>query len=117
MTFFPGDDGNAGLFASINLFWLLFEHVKGDIELKIGIMNDLFGIAHIPDEVLPELAFFQSAYRPDDKKIRVGFTPSWTIEQKIFSAFLDHGLMFDLIGSTIFHEAPESGKRLIRDIQ
>ena len=78
---------DGGIFSSINLFSLLHEHVKSEIVLKFRIMEEIFGIGDVPDEVLPELAFFQSRTGPGEK-IVIGFGPPWEKEQDVFSRLL-----------------------------
>ena len=87
---------DAWVFPSINFFSLLHEHVKNETELKLRIMDEIFGIANVPDEMLPELAFFQSRLGPGEK-IVIGFGPPWEKEQDVFSPLLDQSLLFDLI--------------------
>ena len=87
---------DAWLFPSINLFSLLHEQVKSETELKLRIMDEIFGIANVPDEVLAGLAFFQSRLGPDDKMV-IGFGPPWEKEQDVFSPLFDQGLLFNLI--------------------
>ena len=86
------------IFPSLNLFSLLHEHVKSETELKLRIMDEVFGIADVPHEVLPELAFFQSQVGPS-AKIVIGFGPRWESEQNVFSPPVDRSLLFNLIRS------------------
>ena len=86
------------IFPSLNLFSLLHEHVKSETELKLRIMDEVFGIADVPHEVLPELAFFQSQLGPGEK-IVIGFGPPWESEQGVFSPPADRSLLFNLIRS------------------
>lgn len=95
----PWADTNARIFANINLFCLLHEHVKSETELKLRIMEDIFGISDVPHEVLPSLAFFQSVYEQDAKKMIVGFGPAWRREQNVFSPSFDQSQLFNLIRS------------------
>ena len=90
-------DTDSRIFAEINLFCLLHEHVKTETALKLRIMEDLFGITEVPDEVLPRLAFFQSAYRIEEKRMIVGFGPAWEHEQNVFSPSFDQRRLFHLI--------------------
>ena len=93
----PWENTEARVFADINLFCLLHELVKSETELKLKIMGEIFDIADVPDEVVPELVFFQSVYRQDEKKLIVGFSPPWENEQNVFSPSFDQSLLFDLI--------------------
>lgn len=93
----PWDDTESRLFAGINLFSLLHEHVKGEPALKLGIMEKIFGITDVPDAVLPRLAFFQSVYYQDAKKMTLGFGPAWENEQSVFSPPFDQSQLFKLI--------------------
>ncbi|MCY3859044.1 MAG: hypothetical protein OXG25_09055 [Gammaproteobacteria bacterium] len=93
---------DAWLFPSINFFSLLYEHVKSETELKLRIMDEIFSIAKVPDEVLPELAFFPSRFGPGDN-IVIGFGPTWENEQDTFSPLFDQGLLFDLIRKFYWH--------------
>ena len=102
----PWADTNARLFADINLFSLLHEHVQSETELKLTIMGEIFGISTVPDEVLPKLVFFQSVYRQDEKKMTIGFRPCWEKEQDVFSPLFDQGLLFALIRT--FYEVDPS---------
>ena len=95
----PWADTNTRIFADINLFYLLQEHVKSETELKLKIMEEIFGITDVPDEVLPSLAFFQSVYQPEEKKMIVGFGPPWENEQNVFSPSFDQSQLFGLIRS------------------
>lgn len=93
----PWADTNSRIFAEINLFCLLREHMKSETELKLKIMEELFGITEVPDEVLPSLAFFQSVYAQEEKKMIVGFGPPWENEQNVFSPSFDQSQLFNLI--------------------
>ena len=93
-----GSSPDGGIFSSINLFSLLHEHVKSEIVLKFRIMEEIFGIGDVPDEVLPELAFFQSRTGPGEK-IVIGFGPPWEKEQDVFSPLVDQSMLFNLIRS------------------
>ena len=81
------------------MFYLLQEHVKSETELKLKIMEEIFGITDVPDEVLPSLAFFQSVYQPEEKKMIVGFGPPWENEQNVFSPSFGQSQLFGLIRS------------------
>lgn len=93
----PLADANSRIFAEINLFYLLHEHMKGETELKLMIMEEIFGIIDIPDELLPSLAFFQSMYEQEKKKMKIGFGPPWENEQNVFSPWFDQCQLFNLI--------------------
>ena len=87
---------DACAFPSINLFSRLNEHVKSETELKLRIMEEIFGVAHVPHEVSTDLHFFQSRLGPG-RVIVIGFTPAWEIEQDVFSKPFDLGLLIDMI--------------------
>ena len=93
----PCADTNTRIFAEINLFWLLQDQVKSETELKLKIMEEIFGITDVPNEVLPSLAFFQSVYEQEEKKMIVGFGPPWENEQNVFSPSFEQRQLFDLI--------------------
>ena len=90
-------DTDSRIFSEINLFYLLHEHVKPETGLKLRIMEDLFGITDVPDEVLPRLAFFQSVYEIEEERMIVGFGPTWESEQSGFSSSFDQRQLFNLI--------------------
>ena len=87
---------DAWVFSSINFFWLLHQHVKSETNLKLRIMDEIFGIDNVPGKILPELAFFQSRFGPGEK-IVIGFGPPWENEQDVFSPLFDQGVLFNLI--------------------
>jgi len=89
---------DAWVFPSLTFFTLLYEHVKSEPELKLRVMNEIFGITNVPLEVLPELNFFPSQHGPGEK-IVIGFTPRWEDGQNAFSPLFDHSLLFELIRS------------------
>lgn len=89
---------DAWIFPTINLLWLLREHVKSEPILKLRIMDEIFGIANVPEKVLPELTFFPSRLGPGKGSV-IGFGPPWEIEQSVFSPLFDKALLFDLIRS------------------
>ena len=93
----PWEDTDSRIFADISLFSLLHEHVKSETALKLRIMEEIFGITDVSDEVLPSLVFFQSAYYQDAKKVIVGFGPAWENEQNVFSPSFDQSQLFNLI--------------------
>ena len=70
--------------------------MKSEPDLKLRIMDEIFGIDNVPDEILPELAFFQSRFGPGEK-IVIGFGPPWENEQDVFSPLFDQGVLFNLI--------------------
>ena len=87
---------DAWVFPHINFFCLLHEVVKGETELKPRIMDEIFGIANVPDHVISELAFFPSRFGPGEK-IVIGFGPPWENAQDVFSPLFDQGVLFNLI--------------------
>jgi len=93
----PWDDTDARVFANINLYSLLQEHVIGETALKRGIMEKIFGNTDVPNEVLPHLAFFQSEYYQDAQKMILGFGPAWENEQNVFLSPFDQSQLFKLI--------------------
>ena len=84
------------IFSHINFFWLLHELFKDETELKIKIMERIFGIAHVPAEALTNLSFFQSRLGPGEKMV-IGFGPGWENDQDVFSPPFDRPLLFNMI--------------------
>ena len=84
------------IFSSVNLFWLLQEYVKDRFQLKAKIMDRIFGISEVPDDVLRNLGFFINVEGPS-RLLKMGFTPSWEDRQNVFSPSFDRDLLFNMI--------------------
>ncbi len=84
------------IFPNVNFLNLTGELMKSESKLKLTIMDEIFDIGNVPDEVLAELVFFPSILGPGEN-IVIGFAPPWETEQDVFSPSFNQSLMFNLI--------------------